>query len=921
MERFYSLLLWLYPRDLRRRFAGDMRRTFRDLLERERDRGAAALLALALREAWQIFADALGERLRRVSRGRIGPFLESLARDVRLAARGLKAKPGLTAVVVLTLALAVGANTSVFSVVHAVLLQPLPFPQPEQLVTIWEDRTARGGSAKEWMEWPVLQELKQRTDVLAAAGVYELRTGALNLNGPVSGKSASNPAQASQEAAGSQVSTIQAAVSGQVGSGPLQVVAADVSAGFLEALSLNPLMGRWFLDPTEDRPGAPNLVLLSEELWKTSFASRTDIVGRKISLDNREATVIGVLPPVPIPDLQEADLWMNLRARQRSYPLGHFTLRALGRLKPGITLQSASQQLNEALAGAAQKDGRLGGIAIRLLPLTQELQPQTVRQGLMLMLLAAGCLLLAGCANIAGLLLGGVLSRRPEMALRSALGGGRARLLRQVVTENLLLALLGGAGGWTVAWLSGSLLLELAPPGLLPPQVSGTSALQANWPHLHPSAALFALALSIMAGLLFGILPALHLSRWPASALSSSRKALARPGHPRLRAALVAGQVSLALLLLVASGLLVRSFSRLIQVDLGFDPRGRVAFHLDTPDQAQAQRLLQELPAALRHEPAIRQAALVAPLPLGGSDTDVDVAALPPSQQAEFPQKLRHGPVWYRRVSGGYFQAMGIPLLAGRALDEADLRLQRRVAVVSQETAHFFWPGQSPLGRRLGTGELTVEVVGVAGGVRHNGLRQSPRPEIYVPATMLPDGAIDVVVHSSLTPQDVHKLLREHLSELAPSTALSPPVSLQDLAQDALLLHRFLTVLTSAFAVLALLCALLGIASALTSQVQGRRGELGLRLALGARRRHLFTGVLARGLTLTAAGMLLGWALSVLLSEVVAAKLGGVLFRTTATDEMTYGLVSLLLAAVSLAASLIPAWQASRTDPLQTLRE
>jgi putative ABC transport system permease protein len=793
--------------------------------------------------------------------------------DVLHGWRLLLQKPGFTAAVLVTLALGIGANTAVFTILDTVLLRPLPYSEPERLVRIWESNPARG-----WPQFGVSQPnfLDWREQ---GRGAFE-RLAA----------STSRPHNLT------------------LGGETERLPGVAVTHDFLPLLGVRPTLGRNFL-PDEDAPGRGNpVVLLSRGLWQHRFGGDPEIVGRAITLNDVPHTVIGVLPEF---HWGRYDVFVPLRPDPNENR-GDHRLSVYGRLKPGVSLDQAGT----ALAGVAAHLARQypesnDGWTVTLNSFFDWAVPQESRRPLYLLLAAVALVLLIACANVAGLLLARAAGRRREIAVRAALGASRARLVRQLLAEAMLLALLGGGLGLLAAqW--GLNVLKTAAETAVP---------RADEIALDHRVLLFALGTTVLTGLLFGLAPALQATRVDLQGALKDGATGDGRARQRARSVLVVGQVALSLVLLVGVGLLLRSLMALIDTPPGFDPRNLLTASINLPESryptakefaAFHQRLLQRL----RGLPGIDAASIASGLPMDGNATMMEVH---PDEAPAAPDGPAPSAQW-RLVSPGYFRTMGIPLRAGRDLEERDLApdtFDLRGAVISETMARRLWPGQDPIGRRFHPWNATnppVTVVGVAGDVRLFTLDETPGPAVYF--FFVRWNPIQIAVRTQGEPGAFAGLLRDEVRAIDPGVPVAQIRPMQELLGSTTSPRRFTMTLLAIFAGAALLLSGVGLFGLLAFLVAQRTRDIGVRLALGARRSDILRLVVGRAMHLTAIGVAAGLAGALALAGVIRSMLYGV----GARDPLTLVATALLLVLVALLACWIPARRAARVDPIVALR-
>jgi predicted permease len=798
--------------------------------------------------------------------------------ELRYAVRQLLKSPGFTAVAVVGLALGIGANVALFSVVNSVFLRPLPYHQPDRLVRVSSTHEAQQ-LRRVGFSYPRYQEVEARQQVFS-----ELALSAFN-------------------------------VFTWTGRGdPEQLIGLQASTALLPTLGLQPALGRNF-SASEDRPGGEPVVLVGHGLWQQRFNGDPGILGQAITLDGRPYTVIGVLPAAATAfPLNQIQIWVP---RPAELPFlvpaqlnnGGYFFQAIARLRPDVSLQQARDAMNVIAAGyrEAHPSNIDAQSQIELVPLLDDAVGDE-RQSYLLLFGAVGCVLLIACANIANLLLARFAGRRREIAARFALGAERRDVVRQLVTESMVVAGLGGVLGVVLAqWTLRSLVTFGA--DLIP------RALEIA---IDPLALGFALVVTLVTGLAIGLLPALQAARVNVQEALKDASRGSTGGGRRLRAGLLVAEVSLSLVLLIAAGLLVTSFARLQAVQPGFQPDGVFTAQLALPPQRYAgealvtfyQRFFERL-AAL---PAGSVAALTDRVPLTGGQTPAPVAVvgrpLPP--MSERAQANRH------LVSPRYFETLRIPLRAGRDFDERDSALMPHVAIINETFAQRHFPGETPLGRTLvtGMGQRQAQIVGVVADVRSTGLNTPPEADYFLPALQRPETFTNVVVRSTLAPAAMAPLVRDALRAVDPDLPLLQPDALSARIADTVANRKLALVLLASLAGLALVLACLGVYSVMAHLVAFRTSEIGIRMALGASPAAVMRLVLGHGRKLTLLGIGLGIAGSLAVSRLMQQTL----FEVDAADPAIYIGLSVLLLLVAESASWFPARRATRIDPVIALR-
>jgi putative ABC transport system permease protein len=809
--------------------------------------------------------------------------MDELWRDVRFAARVLWRAPGFTLVAVATLALGIGANTAIFSVVNALLLRPLPYPDADRLVflTEWSEQVPE-------MSFSVanLKDLRDQNTV------FESLVGS---NG--------------------QDFTL-AAVSGASGlSEPERVSGRQVTSGIFATLGRQPIVGRAF-GPDEDKPGAQGVVLLGEGFWERRFGRDPGVVGRALELSGESFTVVGVMPKELHGSWKRADVFTPLlrledRIGGESNRGNHPGIYVIGRLKPGVDVARARAEVKAIAAGLAEKHpGSNARQSMTLEPLLDAVVGE-MRPALMLLLGAVALVLLIACANVANLLLARAADRQREVAVRLAMGATRGRLLRQLLTESVLLALLGGLVGVALAY-AGLEALVASLPGNVP---------RADEVGIDLSVLLFTAAVAVVTGLAFGIVPAWRtLSLKLHEPLKEAGRGTVGPGHHRVRNSLVVAEVAMALVLLVGAGLLLRSFFRVLHADSGFRSDGVVtasvplprATHGEHPKRAAVvERLLDEL----RRQPGVEVAAVTIPL-LGGWQSSFSVEGRPEPPPGQRPSAD------IARVTPGYFAAMGIRVLEGRVFEERDREGAPMVCVVDDTFARTHWPGESPLGKRVKFGGLDdednawMEVVGRVVHVKNYGVDEESRVELYLPFYQSSASGFSMLVRTTAGAGAAAAAMRTSLRAADPGLPLYGLRSLDDLVAERSAGRRLAAQLIAVFASLALALAAVGIYGVMSYAVAQRTQEIGIRMALGAEREHVLRMVLRNGTVLALTGIAIGLAAALALARLIAA----LLFQTSTADPPTFSLVPIVLFAVAIVASYLPARRAARVDPMAALR-
>ncbi len=891
VPRMAAWLLWLtQPRGVRRAVLEDMAEEFGEVAARLGE-------SRARRWYWGQVLGSLrpGVRWPRLFRGPVSQpnstnrkglsvMNSQLWQDVRYGIRNTAGRLGFSSVIVLTLALAIGATTAIFSVVDGIMLRPLPFHQPDRLVSVWADYTERGGPIREWLSYPNFHDLRQERAVFQEVALYN------DWYPTVTGEG-----------------------------DPEQITVGLVTHGmFSIVLPQPPELGRGFT-AADDEPGSQSVVLLSHGFWQRRFSGDPEVIGQTLLLDETPNVIIGVMPEgFRPPFVSDADMWATMQMNETQFAGSRASarFRGLARLADGVILEQARARANDLGARLAAEYPRENtGVGYALFPLHADLVHETATS-LWLLLGAVVFVLLIACVNIANLLLARAANRRTELAVRAALGAGRGRIVRQLLTEYGVLALCGGVLGLALSAGGVKLLLSLAPPD--------TPRLEAVGLDLRVMG--FALATTVLATLIFGLLPALRSAR---PDLQSSLKAGGRGGdgaaHGKaLRSGLVVGQMALALMLLVGAGLMVRTLQALGDVELGFDPTGVLAVRLNlpsnryqTPEQRSA--FFRSLESQLAATPGVGAVGSNSNLPLSGSNGDVDFVV----EGQPIPEPGNENILWFRRTTPGYFDAIGIEIIRGRGITAADDFQAPRVLVINQTMAERYFPDRDPIGQRININShenpVWREIVGVAADVKNFGLALESRNAAYFPYHQVPSTRMSLAVRAA-EGRDAGSVLpavRAAVAELDPALATTNAEPLEAWVSQSLQAERFVTSLLGGFAAVAFFLATLGLYGVVSYGVNQRMRELGLRLALGADGGSIRRLVMGGSMALALGGVSLGIAGSLALGRVMA----GLLFEVSPTDPVTLGSVAAVLLLVAGGASLLPAERAVRVDPISVLKE
>ena len=796
--------------------------------------------------------------------------MQSLLQDVKLALRLLGKNPGFAAVAMLTLALGIGANTTIFSVVHSVLLKPLPYPTADRLVSI---------SAA---SFPKFTQISEQTQTLENVAAY--------YSFPVS-------LATSRE--------------------PEAIRGLHVSPDFFRVLGVNVARGRSFL-PEEQQPGGPDVAILSDGFWHSHFAGDRDILGQTLKLDGNSVTVVGVLGanfdfPFVFP---EPDVWLP---RVFEHPLlnrgqvhmGAGYLDVIGRLAPGLTMAQAQAELNTINERYRRQFGTFADANKDSLAVTslEESLVAGLRGSLLVLLAAVGFVLLIACANVANLLLARATAREKEMALRKALGASPVRLVRQLLSESLLLSILGGALGTGIAAALMPLLRSIS-PGTLP---------RVREVRMDPAVLVFSLLLCALTAILFGLAPAVEAARRQVHESLKEGVRGSSIGGGRLRAFLVIAEMATALVLIAGAGLLLESFQHLMRVNLGFSPQGVMTFPLTLPASRYAQPELQtefyrQLLERVRAVPEVRSAGLVSFLPLSGGYRLSYFCF-----EGQVCLGLGKGPlVAFWQVAPGYFDTMRTPLLRGRFFSEHDIAGGAPVVIVNETAARHYWPNENAIGKHVaGSRDLAGrEVVGVVADVKFSTLNAKSADQLYVPLAQMPYATMTLVVRSDASPEPLVNAIRGKIAEIDPTLAVSGILSMDRVVRTSAAQPRMTAQFVAAFASFALLLAAIGMYGVMAYSVSARKQEMGIRMSLGANPRDILQLVVRQGMRLALAGLILGLLASLALTRL----LGSLLFGVRAVDPLVFGGAALVLLTSALLACYLPARRATEVDPIVVLR-
>ncbi|HEU0179206.1 MAG TPA: ABC transporter permease [Blastocatellia bacterium] len=795
---------------------------------------------------------------------------DEMFQDLRYGSRMLLKSKGFTAVAVLTLILGIGANTAIFSVVNAVLLNPLPYPEPERLVWLRESNPTI--NLPQFSVTPAtFSDWRSQNNVFEQMAAF--REDGFNL---------------------------------QAGDEPRRTPGARVTADFFAALGVQPAMGRAFL-PQEDAPGGERVVILSHALWSQSFGGDPQLIGKQLKVDGQAHTVIGIMAPGFSYPQDDTGLWTPFALDLKSNRGAHY-LRVVGRLKPDATLQQARSEFETIALRLEQAYPETNkGWRVFMQPL-HEMVSGELKTPLYILLGAVLFVLLIGCANVANLLLSRSATRERELAVRVALGAGRGRIVRQLLTESLLLAFAGGAGALLFAALGVKLLTTWGPRDI--PRLNEAAI---NLPVLG-----FTLAVALLTGLIFGLAPAWRHTRPDLNSALKDGSRMAGGGGRRLRQSLVVAEIAFALLLLIGAGLMLKSFVRLQQVAPGFDARNGLTMEINIAEKKYAQReqraaYLRQLLEGLKTLPGAEFAGATHRLPLkGNSGIGFQIEGRP----APLPGQTI-GANW-RSITPDYFRAVGAPLAAGRTFTEEEGWQKPGAVIINQAFQRRYWPDENPLGKRIkiGISPDWFTIVGVAADVKESGLNADTEAGLYIPYVMANSSAMTLVLRTEPVPLSMAAAASAAIRQVDSEQAVSNISTLEQLLNETVAQPRFNTGLLALFALFALLLASVGIYGVMAYAVEQRTQEIGLRMALGAQPRDVLKMVVGQGIKLVAFGLAIGLPAALWMTR----WLRTLLFGVETTDLLTYTVISGLLAAVALVACYLPARRATKIDPMVALR-
>ena len=809
--------------------------------------------------------------------------MRTLWQDLRYGFRTLLRKPGFTIVAIIALALGIGANSAIFSVINSVLLRPLPYYEPDRLVSINHDYPKINLKASV----SAIGYTHYRDNAKSFESVAAITGGSFNLTG---------------------------------GGDPEQLNGSPVTHNFFSALGARPALGRVFL-PEEDQPGKNKVVVLSHNFWQRRFGGDPSIVNKNITLNDESYAVVGIMPPsfqFGREFGQIVDLWTPIAftPEQLSYDRLTFeNLFVFARLKPGVTIGQAQAEL-DTIAANLRRDYMPGADRSNWGLVTgsiNELVVGAIRRALWILMGIVGLVLLIACANVANLLLARAADRQKEMAIRTALGAGRWRVIRQLLTESVLLSVMGGALGLALAYTGINALVKFKGA-----QIPRASEIGLDWRVL-----VFTIAVSLLTGVIFGLVPALQSSK---TDLHETLKEGGRSGSSGARAwvrnSLVVVEMALALVVLVSAGLLIRSFWRLQQVNPGFSPQNILAMSLTLPankyrEPAQRVNFFNELLQRVRALPGVQSAGATSNLPLGGNNSSGSFRI----EGREIPQgqSMPHGDRW--SATTDYFSTMKIPIIRGRFFDDRDTMDSQPVAIIDEAMARKYWPDEEPLGKRISFQALRGnriwrEIVGIVGHVKHSGLEGESRVQYYIPHSQVQNGFMSLVIRTNTDPASLSGVARNAVSQLDKDLPVFRVQTMDQFVIESMSQRRFAMTLVGIFASVALLLAGVGLYGVLSYSITQRLHEIGIRMALGAQLRDVLRLVVGQGMLLALVGVVIGAVAAFLLTRLMA----NLLFEVKPSDPTTFVVIAILLTFVAFLSCLVPALRAMKVDPIVALR-
>ena len=827
--------------------------------------------------------------------------MDTFFQDLRYAVRAMLKAPGFTAVAIVSLALGIGANTSIFSVVNALLLKPLPYKNPHQLAQIFREyeQTGKGTEASELWSYPKFAALRDNNDS------FEQVAAVSSQNFPVT--DSDSPERLSTEI---------------------------VSASYFSMLGVDAALGRTFTAEEDQTPGSHPVAMIGHGVWQRRYGSDPNVIGKTISLNKVALTIVGVLPEGFKGQRGTAEIWVPMMmapqltfARRLATAFAHWT-EVIGRLKPGVSFAQAQSEMGVAAAMVAeavpvppQLAGRLPYDSFKLTSLKEAKLDPAIGRSFLVLFGAVGFVLLIACVNLANLLLGRSVSRHREIAIRMALGASRRRLIRQLLTESVLLSLIGGFAGLFVALWGVQLLATFTPA--VPQQGTYLGVLDFSKANIDGQVLAFNVGLSFVTGLIFGLLPALQSSRADIGGALKEGSGVSRQrsrtlGRLNPRNVLATAEIALTLVLLIGAGLMIRSFARLQSLQIGFSPDHVMTMRVELPRYKPEAEVAfdEQLLARVRALPGVESATVASGTPLSSNSAGTIIRI-----KGQADGSVDDMPVGLHSVAQGYFSTLRVPLLRGRTFDEGDRFGGKLVAIINDTAAQKYFPNGDPVGKQIWIGagwerDQYGEIVGVVGDVKYGKVEEAFKPQVYLPFTQPTEPASFVMVRTSNDPELIVSSLRQEILSLDKSVPIFDIRTLEDRSADATSRTRFSALLLAIFSGLALVLAAIGIYGVMSYAVSGRIREIGVRMALGAQPRNVLALVMRDGILVTMAGVAMGLAGAFGATRVLGSQLYGV----GTTDTLTFAGVSVLLAAVALAASYIPARRAMKVDPMVALR-
>jgi putative ABC transport system permease protein len=803
-------------------------------------------------------------------------MMETLLQDLRYAIRMVAKSPGYTAVIVLALAVGIGATTAIFSVVNAILLRALPYGNPDRIVMVWMDNRKLAVD-QDWHSYPNYSDYKDQNQVFEEMAAFNDRS--FNLTGT---------------------------------GDPDRVVGAHSTASLFAVLGVEPIQGRVFM-PEENDPGKDQVVIISQGLWQRRYGSDPNLVGQQISVNGASRTVVGIMPASFRFPSKNSEIWVptslnpEIKAQRSA-----FWLKAVGKLKPGVTIEQARADMTPIASRLAEQYDFLSAYGVNLVPLHDQIVG-TVRPALLVLLGAVGFVLLIACANVANLLLARAAVREREIAIRTALGAGRWRLVRQLLTESTLLAIVGGTAGLLIALWGLDVLVALSPADI--PRLDQI--------RIDGRVLAFTFSVSLLTGLIFGIVPAIQSSKpdLNESLKEGGRGTTGGIQGARVRSALVVSEIALSLVLLIGAGLMIKSFIRLQQFDMGFNPERLLTMRLQlsgTKYREEQPRVsfIKDLVERVESLPGIQSAGAISTIfltktPFSTTFRIKGRPAPPPEEDIEVP---------IDSVTPNYFRVMGIPLISGREFNDGDVRTAPGAIIINQTFVRQFFKDEDPIGKDFTFGDPNTDpwlkIVGVVADVRRTGFDSEPRAETFLPHAQASSGAMTLVIRTAGDPVSLASAIRSEVWAIDKDQAVYDIKPMSQLLGDMISQRRFNMLLLAIFSAVALILAAVGIYGVISYSVTQRTHEIGIRIALGARPGDVLKMVVGRAALLALVGVGTGILGAFALTRLMSSLLYGV----SATDPLTFGVVSLALSGVALGASFVPALRAARVDPMIALR-